>query len=386
MIKLLKNANVYAPAPLGMKDILIAGEKIERVDDHIEGYEGLPDVEVLDLEGKTLVPGYIDIHAHITGGGGEQGPSSRVPESQMSIFLRNGITTVLGLLGTDGITRSVENLVAKAKALNDEGMTAYCLTGAYGYPTVTVTGSVEKDIIMMSPMVGVKVAISDHRSSYPTGEELIKLVSYARRAGLISGTAGLVMIHMGSDKDGLDPVFYVLDHSNLPAKQMLPTHISRDPDLLDQGVELIRRGGFIDFTAGSVGMDLEETADKMLYAFSQEGVSLDHTSMSSDGFGSMPKFDDKGVCIGYTYASPNSLHETIRVLVKKGLPMEEALKLLTTTPANLLGKTGVKGCVAAGADADLLVYGEDMAIDSLFARGRTAVWQGDIRMKGRFEE
>lgn len=386
MIKLLKNAQVYAPAPLGMKDILIAGEKIALMDDHITGYDGLPGVEVLDLEGRTLSPAYIDIHAHITGGGGEQGPASRVPESQMSIFLRNGITTVLGLLGTDGITRSIENLVAKAKALTDEGMTAYCMTGSYGYPTTTVTGSVEKDIVMISPMVGVKVAVSDHRSSYPTGEEMIKLVSYARRAGLISGTAGLVMIHMGSDKRGLDPIFYVLDHSGLPAKNMLPTHISRDPDLLDQGVELIRRGGYIDFTAGTIGADLEETADKMLATFSKEGVTLEHTSMSSDGFGSMPRFDERGECIGLTYASPNSLHATIQCLVKKGLPLEEALKLLTTTPANLLAKNGVKGCVAVGADADLLVYGEGLSIDSVFARGKTAMWQGELKMKGRFEE
>ena len=151
MIKLLKNARVYAPAPLGVKDILIVGEKICRIDDRIEGYEGLPDVEVFDLEGRPLVPGYIDLHVHITGGGGEQGPTSRVPESQLSVFVENGITTVVGLLGTDGITRSIENLVAKARALTEEGITAYALTSAYGYPPITMTGSVEKDIMMVPP-------------------------------------------------------------------------------------------------------------------------------------------------------------------------------------------------------------------------------------------
>jgi beta-aspartyl-dipeptidase (metallo-type) len=177
MIKLLKNANIYAPEPLGVKDILIVDETICRIADKIEGYEGLPDVETFDLEGKTVVPGYIDMHVHITGGGGEQGPASRVPESQLSIFTTNGITTVVGLLGTDGITRSIENLVAKARALNDEGMTAYTLTSAYGYPPVTMTGSVEKDIMMITPMIGVKVAVSDHRSSNPTGEDLIALAT-----------------------------------------------------------------------------------------------------------------------------------------------------------------------------------------------------------------
>ena len=154
MIKLLKNAQVYAPASLGRKDLLIVGEKICRIDDRIEGYDGLPDVEVFDLAGKLLVPGYIDLHVHITGGGGEQGPASRVPESQLSAFTTNGITTVMGLLGTDGVTRSVENLVAKARALTEEGITVYCLTGSYGYPSTTITGSVEKDIMMIPPIIG----------------------------------------------------------------------------------------------------------------------------------------------------------------------------------------------------------------------------------------
>ena len=153
MIKLLKNANVYAPEKLGKKDILIEGEKILLMQDSIEGYEGLPGVETYDLEGKIVVPAYIDMHVHITGGGGEQGPASRVPESQLSEFLKNGITTVVGLLGTDGVTRSVENLVAKARALTEEGMTVYTLTSSYGYPPTTLTGSVERDIILVPPKI-----------------------------------------------------------------------------------------------------------------------------------------------------------------------------------------------------------------------------------------
>ena len=207
MIKLLKHAKIYAPAPMGVQDVLVVGEKICRIAPVIEGYEGLPEVEVFDLEGRILAPGYLDIHVHITGGGGEQGPTSRVPESQLSVFVENGITTVVGLLGTDGITRSIENLVAKARALTEEGITAYALTSAYGYPPTTMTGSVEKDIMMVPPIIGVKVAVSDHRSSNPTGEELIRLATAARRAGLLSCNPGLVTMHMGSGQGGLDPVF-----------------------------------------------------------------------------------------------------------------------------------------------------------------------------------
>lgn len=385
MIKLLKNARVYAPAPLGVKDILIAGEKICRVADHIDGYEGLDGVEVFDLEGKTLVPGYIDMHVHITGGGGEQGPASRVPESQLSVFLKSGITTVVGLLGTDGVTRSLENLVAKARALTEEGITVYTLTSSYGYPPTTITGSVEKDIMLIPPMIGVKVAVSDHRGSNPTGDDLICLATAARRAGLLSGTPGLVTMHMGAGKAGLGPVFDALDHSDVPAKNLLPTHVGRNDALIDQGVELIRRGGSIDITAGCDAEEIDAMINRLFYCLGQEGADIDHITMSSDGYGSQPRFNERGECVGLTYASPNSMHATVCALVNKGMALENALKLLTTTPAELLGQTGRKGCVAEGADADLLVLGADMAIDSLFARGRTAIWRGKLRMRGRFE-
>lgn len=385
MIKLLKNANIYAPEPLGVKDILIVDETICRIADKIEGYEGLPDVETFDLEGKTVVPGYIDMHVHITGGGGEQGPASRVPESQLSIFTTNGITTVVGLLGTDGITRSIENLVAKARALNDEGMTAYTLTSAYGYPPVTMTGSVEKDIMMITPMIGVKVAVSDHRSSNPTGEDLIALATAARRAGLLSNTSGLVTMHMGSGKGRLNPIFYVLDNSDVSPKNLLPTHMLRSPELIEDGVELVRRGGYIDCTVGCTPEEMEEGAAQIADLLNREGVSADHVTMSTDAFGSQPKFNEIGECIGLTYASPKYLHQTVQSLVRRGLPLEEVLKMVTSTPADLLAKKGVKGCVAEGADADILVLGEELAIESLFMRGKTAVLNGKVLMKGRFE-
>jgi len=385
MIKLLKNANVYTPEPIGKKDVLIIDETICRIDDKIEGYEGLPEVETFDLEGKTLVPGYIDLHVHITGGGGEQGPASRVPESQLSVFTTNGITTVVGLLGTDGITRSIENLVAKARALNDEGLTAYCLTSAYGFPPRTLTDSVEKDIMMIPPMIGVKVAVSDHRSSNPTGEDLIDLVTQARRAGLLSNTPGLVTMHMGSGKKRLEPIFYVLDNSDVSPKNMLPTHMLRTPELIDDGVELVRRGGYMDCTAGCTPEEMEYHSDLIMELLSREGVSADHVTLSSDAFGSQPRFNEIGECIGLTYASPKYLHQTIQALVKRGLPLEEALKILTSTPADLLAKKGVKGCIAEGADADILVLGDGLEIESLFARGKTAVWKGEVLMKGRFE-
>lgn len=46
------------------------------------------------------------MHVHITGGGGEAGPASRCPEAQLSKLISAGITTVVGVTGTDSVTRS----------------------------------------------------------------------------------------------------------------------------------------------------------------------------------------------------------------------------------------------------------------------------------------
>ena len=238
---------------------------------------------------------------------------------------------------------------------------------------------------MITPMIGVKVAVSDHRSSNPGADDLIALGVQARRAGLMSNTAGLVTMHMGSGKGRLKPLFEALEKSDIPAKNFLPTHMLRCPELIEDGAKLVRMGGYMDCTAGADDKEVVTNAELLYNLLQQEGVDTTHVTLSSDAFGSQPRFDDKGECIGLTYASPKYLHQTIKLLVEMGLSLEEALRLLTSTPAKVLGKEGVKGCVAENADADLLVLDENLEITSLFAKGQVALLDGEVKMKGRFE-
>ena len=202
---LVKGGRVWDGYKFFDSDVLIEGNKIAAIEKDLSAWTGLPGIEVIDADGKALVPGYIDIHEHITGGGGEGGFTTRVPEAPVSCLAESGVTTVVGLLGTDGITRSLENLLAKAREFEEAGITCRVLTGSYGYPPVTLTGSVEKDIVLVDLIIGVKTSASDHRSSNITAEELIRLATDARRGGMLSGKAGIVTVHMGSGKDALDP-------------------------------------------------------------------------------------------------------------------------------------------------------------------------------------
>ncbi|MBU5625573.1 beta-aspartyl-peptidase [Oscillibacter sp. MSJ-2] len=385
-MKLFQNADVYAPSHLGKKDILVEGGRIARIDDAITDYDSAPDVERFDLGGKRLVPGYIDLHVHVTGGGGEQGPASRTPEASISTLLDCGVTTVVGLLGTDGISRSLENLLAKTRALTEEGLTCYMLTGSYGWPTTTLTGSVERDMVLIPEIIGAKIAVSDHRSSNPQGEDLIALATAVRRAGLLAPCCGLLTMHMGSGKGRLDPVFYALDHSDVPAKTFLPTHMNfRGRELMDDGIRLVKMGGTMDFTAGGTMEENVTLAGHIRYCLEQ-GMPLSGLTVSSDGYGSQPRFNEKGECVGLTYSTPRGLHQLIQALVcQEVLPLEDALTLVTANPAGVLDKSGVKGSVVPGADADFVIYGQDFSVESVVAKGERAVWEGRHLIRGRFE-
>ena len=381
-MKLIKNADVFAPQHIGKHDILLEGEKIRKIAPEIHGCEGLAEVEVFDLKGARVAPGYIDLHVHITGGGGEQGPASRVPEIPLTQLTKNGVTTVVGLLGTDGVSRSLENLLFKCRALNEEGVTCYMLTGSYQYPSPTLTNSVLNDIALIDRVLGAKIALADHRSSNLTTQELIRLGSDARLGGIISGKCGIVTIHMGSGKERMKRLFEAVEQSDIPIKTFFPTHVARSREMIEEASRFTRLGGSVDYTADEPGGTLSIMRD----AIDSFHAVPEHMTLSSDAFGSQPIFDAHGVCTGIEYTSPGVLHGELKAAVEAGVfTLEEALYFLTQNPARVLGFEGRKGALVEGADADILVYGSDLTIQEVFSRGRHMVRHGEALVKGRFE-
>ena len=385
-LKLIKNADIYAPEHIGKADILICDDKIERIAAKIEGYDTLSDVQVINAEGMSVVPGFIDSHIHITGGGGEDGPSSRTPEIQLSDLVKNGVTTCVGLLGTDGITRSLKNLLAKCRALNEEGVTCYILTGSYAYPSKTLTGDVTRDIVLIPEIIGAKTALSDHRASNLTKEELIRLASEVRAGGLISGKAGVLCMHIGTGKKKIDLIFEALSETDIPTKTFFPTHLGRNTELADQAVKLSQLGGMIDLTANDPNT-AAVPAQKMLAYCLDSGASKESICLSSDSCGSRPRFDDQGNCVGLDYTLPDILLTTLKGCVKEeNISLETALRFITANPAKVIGKTGIKGCISEGADADIVFLNRDLDIMQVYAKGKLAYKDGQTIIKGRFEK
>jgi beta-aspartyl-dipeptidase (metallo-type) len=377
MFTLLKNGRCFMPEDIGQKDILIAYGKICEIREDIRE-DHLWDVNVIDCRDCWVCPGIIDQHVHITGGGGEQGPVSRIPEIMFSEIVQAGITTVVGVLGFDSVTRSIAGLLAKARGLEAEGITTYIYTGSYGSPTETLTGRVLSDLVLLDKVIGVgEIAIADYRSNHPTLQDLRALASEANAGGMLGGKAGVMHLHVGDGREGLDSLFRLIDESDFPIEMFVPTHINRNPKLFKQGIDLLRKGGSIDLTAGEpVGLSIAESLSVLL----QKGLKTDKVTVSSDGNGSAP--NDSGV------SSVNELLKDLRECVRdKGIDFPTVIKIATENPAKVLKLYPKKGCLRPGSDADVLVLKEaDLSQFRVLAQGEIVVEERKAVKKGRFEK
>lgn len=390
MLKLIKGALVYAPEYLGVQDILIADSRILKIDRDIPAEEAY-DVEVLDGTDKLLFPGFIDGHVHILGGGGEGGYHTRTPEIMLTDITLGGVTTVVGCLGTDGTTRSMASLLAKARGLEEEGISAYIYTGSYQIPVRTLTGSIVDDLILIDKVVGCgEIAISDHRSSQPTREEFARIAGDTRTGGILSGKAGLVNIHMGDGPRMLSYLRYVAEETEIPPSNMLPTHINRSTRLLKDGIDYAKSlGGYVDLTTSSDPDYLEEDEVKAstgLRLMLEQGVPDHQITFSSDGQGSIPVFDRDGVFLGLGVGKVTSLYREVRdAILTEKVDITKALKPVTENPASLL-KLNRKGRIAPGKDADLVLAEKNsLNIHTVLAKGQIMVREGCAVRKGTFE-
>ena len=385
---ILKNADVFSPEPEGRKDLLLGGGKILRVEPDIR----IPETycETVDAGQLIAVPGFIDAHVHLVGGGGEGGFATRTPELMLSAVIRGGVTTVVGCLGTDGISRTMGNLVAKARGLEEEGLSTYVYTGHYEIPVQTLTGSIEGDLLFIDKVIGVgEVAIADHRSSQPSFDAFAHMAGQARRGGMLSGKAGLVNVHMGDGPRGLSLLRRILAETELPASQFLPTHCNRNRRLFEESIGYAKDGGFVDLTTSTIPdhEDPEEVRPGTgLRLLLEAGVDPSRITFTSDGQGSLPLFDASGCTCGLSVGEVASLFEEVRKAVRvEGLPLATALKVVTSNPADLL-KLGSKGRLAAGMDADVVLLNPaDLSIHTVIAKGRVMMKAGTLLVKGVFE-
>jgi beta-aspartyl-dipeptidase (metallo-type) len=387
MITLICNGQVFAPEPLGKKDILILGGKIGRIlESGKYKIEGI-DIQIVDASEKMVIPGLVDSHVHILGGGGEGGPATRTPEIKVEDIVLSGVATVIGCLGTDGITRHMESLLAKARGLDEEGITTFIFSGSYEIPVKTLTGSVRSDLVLIDKVIGAgEIAISDHRSSQPTFDEVARLAAECRVGGMLGGKAGILHLHLGDGFRKLEFLFRLIRETEIPPTQVIPTHVNRNPELMEEAIKFTLEGGYIDLTAGpepgpeSAELSVEEAVSLCI----KKKAPLSQITVSSDSNGSFTVFDRAGRLVGLTIATEKDLFCNFRDLVQKNiLTLEGAVRLFSTNPATFY-KLVHKGEIRAGKDADLILLDRDFNLCDSFARGRRMMADGKLLALGTF--
>jgi len=390
MVILLHNGQVFAPNPLGKKDILIIGDKIGAISPpgkiEIRGVN----LQIIDASEKIITPGFIDSHVHILGGGGEGGPATRAPEITLEDIITSGVSTIIGCLGTDGTTRHMESLLAKARGLEEEGVTTYIFSGSYQIPVTTITGSVLSDLILIDKVIGAgEIAISDHRSSQPTFEEMARLAAECRVGGMLGSKAGILHLHVGDGQRKLEMLFRLLKETEIPATQFIPTHVNRNLPLLEEAILFIQQGGYIDLTAGFDPEAEDKRVQSVATAIElclKKKAPISHITISSDSNGSLPVFDQQGNLTGLTVATQKSLLMNFEYIIKnKILNLEQALTLFSTNPASFY-KLNNKGEIKEGKDADLLLFDREFKITDFFIKGKVMIADGKLTARSTFSQ
>ena len=377
---LIKNARVFAPQDLGKNDVLMVNDRIVAVGQNLAPQ--LPDLEILDASGKILTPGFFDQHIHVTGGGGEGGPSTRTPELVLSELISCGTTSVVGVSGTDYTTRSIPNLLAKVRALQTEGVSAWMYTSNYKYPATTLTDSIANDLFFVPEVIGVKIALGDHRSSFPTAQQGLAVLAEVRVGAMIAGKTGFLHIHTGNIPGAFEMYDEILA-KGFPIKHIRPTHCGRIRHVFDSAVEFCKKGGWIDITTGA-SCCFDHPAQAVIEAVGM-GVDPTHITLSTDGHGSVPRFNEKGEMVGLGVGGVDgNLKETIRLISDCKMPIEQALLFTTKNVGDALGFKD-QGRVEVGACANACLFTEDFNLTHVVARGRVMMRDGEVVVKGTFE-
>lgn len=337
---IIENGDVFTPAPFGRVSIAVAGGRIEK----IGAFNASSfDPRVVDASGCIVVPGLIDPHIHLIGGSGEKGFASATGMIASRELRAAGITTVVGLLGTDTTTKTLPSLLARVKALREEGFNAWMWTG--GYDARPLTESVRDDMILIEEIIGAgEIAIADRRGTHFDARTLARLASDCYVAGTLTGKAGVLHLHTGELRERLSIVRELLD-MGIPAAALHPTHVNRNEGLLAEAAELTRKGVAVDLDV------VEEDLPKWLRAFDGDRSLVTISTDSPIG-------------------KPAALLEQIRDVIRENvLPLEEAFALATRNTARVL-KLDDAGELAEGKRADLLVLdAESLAIRHLVAGG-----------------
>jgi len=186
----------------------------------------------------------------------------------------------------------------------------------------------------------------------------------------------VIHFHLGDGERKVELIQRALKETEIPARTFHATHVNRNIPLFEDCCGLLEKGCYIDITAFPKGTaDPGVEADQAVIEIIQKKLPLSQVTISSDGGGCLPCFNQQGEITHMDTGSAETLIQTLQSLLAAQQDLATVLPLFTENVAQLL-RFKTKGRIATGYDADLIILNQDNQISDVMGGGRWFVQKG----------
>lgn len=389
MLILLRNANLILRDRIRYGYVVIENSRILHVG-FGDGWPSMPYERIIDLDRTYLAPGFVELHSHGAGGADFMDGTPDAFETACRTHLLHGTTTLLPttLAATkEEIFRCIDNFRTAKAALAGKSLNLHGLHMEGPYLSKMQSGAIDPAYIRE-----------------PLPEEYEQFLSYGRGT-IARWTLAVELAGAGRFAERLleEGILPSIGHSNAEYAQVLDAFrrgVTHTTHLYSAMSTIVRRGGFrhagvLESAFCIPEMTVEIIADgchlpvellEMVYRLKGvDRVALTSDSMRCAGqdvresiLGSLEngqrviiedgvaKLPDRSAFAG-SIATDDRL---IRVMYHQaGVPLYDAVRMMTETPASIIGLDDCKGTLEVGKDADLVCFDEDVRISGVMVGG-----------------
>ncbi len=365
--------------------VVVEGDRIAAVGRRAE--VRVPDgAREIDARGRTIVPGFVDVHIHGAGGHDVMEAATNALETVANTVARFGTTSLVATTVTapaDQTCRSLEGIARYIKSAHNHSPKAP--------PRAEILGIHLEGPFISHARRGVHPPDAIAEPSLPALEKFLQAADGCARiltlAPELPGalelverarTAGLVVALGHTDAT------YEQAHTAIERGARHAVHVfnamrpfsHRETGVLgavltDTRVtaEIIADGVHVDAAAIRLLLAAKGVAHVLLVS---DGISATGMPDGSYRLGMFEVLVAGGVAHsreGRLAGSTLTLDRAVRHIVSLGVPLIEAVRMATLVPARRLGLEARKGVIAPGADADLVLLTSDLYVAGVMARG-----------------
>ena len=339
----------------------------------------------IDERGLTLIPGFVDVHVHGAGGHDVMEATPAALDAVATTLARGGTTSFLATT----VTAAPDELCISAAGIG-KFISAQTQNGAAAQPRAEILGiHFEGPFIsparrgvhpaewiaasspaLLARMLDAAAGTARILTLAPEIPGGLDLIDAARKAGIVAALGHTDATY----GQAMDAIAHGARHAAHVFNAMRPfSH--RDTGVLGA----VLTSSLVTAELIADGVHVDEAAMKLLLNAKPGKVILvsDGTAATGmpDGKYRLGNFDVQvtgGVvrnAEGKLAGSALTLDRALRNIVALGVPLDEAIRMLTFYPAQLLGVESRKGTIAAGADADLVFLDSQLQISKVVTRG-----------------